>query len=138
MRHLSMSACRHGAAGVVVNDTFIVHGGTLLSGRLLSDIWFLDLNPALEAFQADGVTCRTIQFYLRRGNPCAWKAPGLTTSSKVMAGHVLGVWQGYPDMLLSCGGISGSAVSSHPVCLPCRCTMPVVQHNSNGVADSMV
>lgn len=138
MHRLSKLACRHGAAGVVVNDTFILHGGTLLSGRILSDIWYLDLNPALEAFQAHGVTCRNIQFYLKRGNPCAWKAPSLTSRGKAMAGHVLGAWEGYPDMLLSCGGISGTAVSSQLVRLPSGRTRTVIQHRTRHLADSMV
>lgn len=105
----------------MVNDSLVVHGGQLSTGRYLSDIWFLDLKPALAAFQADGVTCRTIQFMLRRGSPCVWQAPRLSTASAPIAGHALGVWGGDPHMLLVCGGTSehasDSEAASLPVCL---------------------
>eukprot|EP00892_Ulva_mutabilis_P007623 jgi/Ulvmu1/5232/UM022_0025.1 len=102
----SMPAPRHSAAGVIFNDSLIIHGGQLRSGHLLSDMWVLDLQPVLQSFQADSVTCRTVPFFMSRVRACSWQAKSMRSSSEHMMGHALAHVQGDVDVLLACGGTS--------------------------------
>lgn len=94
---------------MIRNDTLIVHGGQLLSGDLQSDLWVLDLQPALRALQAGIITCRTLQYSLGTGRACSWSSRQVQGGHVYMGGHSLGILTGAVDVMLMCGGTSPDA-----------------------------